>query len=124
MSRFKKGDKVKLKSNKPGSYYKINEEYTITDIFDSGYADCSKGAGCGVFGDENIITNKITMNLKEKFANMFLREPEKSFRKAGITGTAGALTTDGQDVFLTWLLQKFGEEFKEQVVDKLPEDKE
>ena len=64
------------------------------------------------------------MNLKEKFVQVFLKEPEKSFRKAEITNGDGILTTDGQSVFLGWLLKKHGDEFKTEVVDELLKEKE
>lgn len=73
-----------------------------------------------------LITNKSNMsNLKEKFVQIFLSEPEKSFRKAGITNSDGILTEEGQEVFLTWVLKKYGPEFKTDVVDPLlAEEKE
>lgn len=74
-------------------------------------------------GDMKIINNKKSMeNLKEKFITAFLAEPEKSFRKAGITNGDGVLTAEGQEVFLTWLLKKHGDDFKKEVVDVLLED--
>ena len=65
-----------------------------------------------------------TMNITEKFTTMFLAEPEKSFRKAGITNGDGYLTSDGQKVFLTWLLKKNGDAFKTDVVDVLLKEME
>ena len=60
------------------------------------------------------------MNIKEKFALAFIKgEPEKSFRKTGITNGDDFLTEDGEKVFLGWLLKKHGEEFKKDVVDDL-----
>lgn len=44
--------------------------------------------------------------------------------KAGITNGDGVLTQEGQEVFMTWLLQKHGAEFKTEVVDKLPKEDE
>lgn len=73
------------------------------------------------------LTNKNTMqnNIKEKFVTAFLPEPEKTFRRAGITNGDGFLTTDGQSIFLGFLLNKYGKEFKTAVVDDLiKEDKE
>jgi hypothetical protein len=64
------------------------------------------------------------MNIKEKFVLAFKKEPEKSFRKAEITNGDGFLTCDGQQVFLGYLLKKFGDDFKKDVVDDLlKEDK-
>lgn len=71
-----------------------------------------------------IISNKSNMNLKEKFITAFLSEPEKSFRKAGITNGDGILTDEGQEVFLTYLLKKEGATFKTEVVDVLLAEEE
>lgn len=62
--------------------------------------------------------NKI-MNIKELFALSFKKEPQKSFVKAGITDSNDMLTTDGQEIFLTYLLNKNGDAFKTEVVDAL-----
>ena len=67
-------------------------------------------------------SNKKNMTLKEKFTQVFLKEPEKSFRKNGITNGDGILTQEGQAIFLTWLLGKNGEDFKKEVVDEIAKD--
>jgi hypothetical protein len=73
---------------------------------------------------ELINNNYKNMNIKEKFITAFLSEPEKSFRKAGITNGDGFLTEDGQSMFLSWLLKKDWVAFKKDVVDELlKEDK-
>lgn len=59
------------------------------------------------------------MSIKESFALAFKNEPEKSFRKAGITNGDDFLTEDGQTIFLSWLLKQNGEAFKKEVVDAL-----
>lgn len=59
------------------------------------------------------------MSIKQKFAEIFMSEPNKSFRKAGITNSDYSLTTEGQDIFLQWLLKKNGDAFKTEVVDEL-----
>lgn len=64
------------------------------------------------------------MNIREKFHTFFLSEPLKSFRKTGITDSNNELTDDGKAVFLSWLLNKHGEEFKTQVVDVLMKEEE
>lgn len=68
--------------------------------------------------------NKTNMNIKEKFIQAFLAEPEKTFRKAGITNGDGLLTEDGQNIFLSWLLKKNGEAFKAEVADELVKEEE
>ena len=74
--------------------------------------------------DLKVITNNTNMNLKDKFTLAFKGEPEKSFRKTGITNGDDFLTEDGQQVFLGWLLKKHGEEFKKEVVDDLLKEQE
>ncbi len=55
----------------------------------------------------------------ERFAIAVLPEPDKSFRKAGITNGDGILTSQGSAVLLTWLLKKHGKEFNDEVVSEL-----
>ncbi len=68
--------------------------------------------------------NNINMNIKEKFALAFKSEPEKTFRKAGITNGDDFLTDDGQKIFLSYLLKKHGVDFKKEVVDELVKEGE
>lgn len=73
------------------------------------------------FKEEKLLlfkNNKI-MDIKEKFILAITKEPQKSFRKAGITNGDDLLTSDGQTIFLTWLLEKHQEEFKKEVVDDI-----
>lgn len=62
-------------------------------------------------------------SIKEQFVLAFKSEPEKSFRIKGITNGDDMLTSDGQQIFLSWLLKKNGEAFKAEVVDAIKEDK-
>ena len=58
--------------------------------------------------------------LQEKFALLLTTEPQKSFRKLGITDGNDLLTTEGTRIFLSWLLkEKFAEDFKKDVVDRM-----
>ena len=66
-----------------------------------------------------IKNNNKKMNIKDSFTLAFKQEPEKSFRKTGITNGDDFLTEDGQKVFLSWLLKKNGADFKKEVVDDL-----
>jgi hypothetical protein len=74
-----------------------------------------------------INSKKKTMtNLFEKAATMLMSEPAKTFKKAGITSSDGeqVFTDQGQELFLQFLLNKFGDEFKKEIVDKIiAEDK-
>lgn len=63
-------------------------------------------------------------SIAEKFALITKGEPEKSFIKACITGMDGLLTSEGEAVFLAWLLKKNGEAFKTEVVDPILADVE
>ncbi len=73
--------------------------------------------------EENIqLINNKTMNIKESFILALTKEPQKSFRKAGITNGDDMLTDDGVKIFLTWLLNKQADLFKSEVVDGLLAD--
>jgi hypothetical protein len=82
--------------------------------------------GGGVYEDEiNLINNKCMDGLKEKFILALTKEPQKSFRKAGITNGDDMLTVDGIVVFMSWLLhEKYAVDFKKEVVDDMLKDKE
>ena len=65
------------------------------------------------------------MNLKEKFVLALTEEPQKSFRKSGITDGDDILTEEGTRVFVSWLLhKKYADEFKTEVVEGMLEEKE
>lgn len=65
------------------------------------------------------------MDLKQKFASLFLKEPQKSFRKVSVTDGQDLLTQDGATIFLSWLLHsKHAEEFKKDVVDAMIAEQE
>lgn len=131
--KYKKGDRVVL--NKDGikvgcgiswidkkcAYLVITSENGSSYSYTAYSKDGEKGNSCsGCLSDIHFeLLNNNTINMKEKFLSLFLKEPEKSFRKAGITGDSGFLTDEGQAVFLQYLLSKHGEEFKKEVVDDL-----
>lgn len=65
------------------------------------------------------------MNIIQKYALVLTKEPQKSFRKAGITNGDDILTEDGQKVFLSWLLHaKYADDFKKEIVDDMLKDLE
>ena len=78
-----------------------------------------------VYRDDAEITlinsKSIIMSLVKKFSDLFVQEPKKSFRNAGVTDSSDMLTEDGQKVFLSWLLSKNQDAFKAEVVDKIIE---
>lgn len=121
---FKIGDKVEIIKDECCHGLRIGTIVTLKSKY-SGYSDRWNQDGNGSYvTDEDIqlIDNNNNMDIKEKFLLAFKSEPEKTFRKAGITGANDFLTEDGQKVFLSWLLKKNGEAFKSEVVDELVKD--
>lgn len=127
---FKNGDLVRITGSKTGVNY-IGIEGTISarntnngnpywDIEITKETNSYKiGMHTGVYESDLTLINK-TMNIKEKFVLALTKEPQKTFRKAGITNGDDLLTTDGQNIFLSWLLHtKHAEEFKKDIVDGL-----
>lgn len=122
--KFKVGDRVRAKRNAP--YYVTTNgwEGTVKSV-DNNHFQADHFNHLEYEHFELISsTNKSTMNIKEKFALAFKQEPEKSFRKAGITNGDDLLTEDGRQIFESWLLKKHGDEFKKEVVDDLLKDEE
>lgn len=75
--------------------------------------------------NNNNLTKNFMSSLVKKFQSLLLPEPEKTFRKAGVTNESDALTNEGHELFLAFLLKKHGTEFKTEVVDVLvKEEKE
>ncbi len=74
--------------------------------------------------DMKLISSSNMKTLKEKFALKFKKEPEKSFIKAGILDMNENLTEEGREVFESYLLKKFGEDFKTEVVDPILSEKD
>lgn len=137
MTTFKEGDRVRVL---PGAMYSnlhyfpnavVGEEYTLSEY--RTYGD--SGERFWLFAPDNsvwafeyqleLIRKKNVMeNVMEKFEMTFKKEPMRSFRKAEITNRNDILTDDGAKIFLSWLLQKHGNEFKKEVVDELLEKTE
>jgi hypothetical protein len=118
--------------DKNGKYISITKDNGEGDGYDYEILDSHKkvvGRCNSCFSRKNLKlissnNQSIIMNIKEKFTLAFKSEPEKSFRKAGITNGDDHLTEEGQAIFLLWLLKKNGTEFKETVVDLLLKEKE
>lgn len=148
MAKFKVGDKVKFLNSGDGDYeqgfnqMQIEHGYTpdpedtgvIVAINDSIKRYLIKFSTnrnndkimCLSFHEHTlqlIKSNPIinSMTLMDKFAMLMKGEPEKSLFKAGITNKDYTLTEEGHEVFMQWLLKKFGADFKTEVVDKLLE---
>lgn len=138
MSKFKVGDRVKF--NNDGSLATImnipddNHRYIELrfDEYKSGGGgdyDSEYGGNyyCVVMETSIELVSEVknnNMNIKEQFLLAITAEPQKSFRKTGITNGDDLLTDDGQKVFLSWLLKKNQDEFKKEVVDPILEDME
>jgi hypothetical protein len=131
---FKVGDKVKFKNpdnNFPAGL--LNEFVLACDghgedklhvlIGHSRGTSCFKCNSSWEVKEEELelieTKQNIIMNIKETFALALTPEPQKSFRKAGITNGDNILTDDGVKVFLTYLLGKNQDAFKTDVVDAL-----
>ncbi len=126
---FKVGDRVQIISigsnfanNHVNEFGKISKPH---HQYNASWVKLDSGIEGDDWDNELKLIEENNMNLKEKFVAAFLSEPEKSFRKTGITNGDGLLTEDGKTVFLSWLLKSNGEKFKTEVVDELlKEDKE
>lgn len=128
---FKIGDRVQI------SCTKYNPELdgsiaVVSNIRDDGFyirVNWETGPNKGLKNDgdyesKNFIlivpfTYMSSNSLTEKFQSLFVKEPEKSFRKLGITNDKSELTKEGQDLFLAWLFKSSQTEFKKEVVDPL-----
>lgn len=145
---MKEGDKVRIKSEikhpQNGCYYvpqniSVGEEFTLKEWLttkENGrywlFEEKNEMGLCSQWAFEfqlellsnsdNIAQNK--MNIQEKFVLAFKSEPEKTFRKTGITNGDDILTDDGQKIFLSWLLKKNQVEFKKEVADEILKDLE
>lgn len=137
---FKKGDLVTL-NRKPESHWTLTwgKLYNVIDA-PPDERNCVKVENdLGFLSDVHVkylelvnnnnghqfesISNNNNMSVTEKFLIAFKSEPEKSFRKTGITNGDDILTEEGQTVFLSWLLKKHGDEFKKEVVDPILKEK-
>lgn len=74
-----------------------NESYRL----DKGTGSWHEGARLELVSKTNNITN-----MQEKFLNLFIEEPEKSYRAIGLLDSKGIITPDGTAIYLTWLLKQ------------------
>lgn len=68
--------------------------------------------------------NNKNMNLIEKAKLVFKSESEKSFIKAGVMDSNENLTTDGKELFLTYLFEKNKDDFKTTIIDPILAEEE
>jgi len=117
--KYKIGDRVRVIENSYCHGYLIGGEYAISNIVGSSYL----GQNTYVYTqDIELLTKEKRMtitDIKEKFLLAITTEPKKSFRKAGITDGDNFLTSDGEKVFLAWLLEQNATKFKSEVVDDI-----
>lgn len=119
---MKIGDAVKCICETSTNYKRIGEVVHVSsDYLEVRYDDGELGKGkikyyvitCNPI---NKVVSKI-MGIKETFLRGLMSEPQKTFRKAGITNGDNLLTQEGTEVFLNWLFQKNSDAFKTEVAD-------
>ena len=138
LTKLKEGDEVEITQEegsfttlkgivgeiRPNEFYLWQDERDGSEGFKSPKSRGKKYSWC-IHKDDAEITllnsKSITMSLIKKFSDLFVQEPKKSFRNAGVTDSSDILTEDGQKVFLSWLLSKNQDAFKTEVVDKIIE---
>ena len=105
--------RVSLDDEKPDSNSSINDG-----------CDCDDKHHLYLVKNIKNVTKNPMKNITENFVLLLTKEPQKSFRKAGITDGDDLLTEEGTQVFLSWLLHsKYAEDFKTDVVNTLLEEK-
>lgn len=128
------GEKVECICETSTNYKQIGEIIKIEgEMITVCYGDGEVGKGKSKYyklttcNPINKVVSSI-MGLQDKFLLSIKPEPQKSFRKAGITNGDDLLTCEGTQVFLAWLLEKNETEFKADVVDpilaQMKEDKD
>lgn len=125
---FKVGDRIKCVD--VDGYHGLG---TVTAVHSNGAVQCLKRDDVGsewstlTGGDYHpgiIKIIKVNMSIKENFALFLTPEPQKTFRKLGITNGDNLLTSEGSIIFLTWLLGKNQDTFKTEVCDAMLAEQE
>lgn len=99
----------------------INYHYNVIDANGNKLAKCErclKEAHMAGLLNQNQ-SNNIMGTIIDKVRQMRLKEPEKSFVKAGIANTDGTLTKDGEQLFNEWMFEKNKADFNNEVVQPL-----
>lgn len=133
---FEEGDVIRMKHDCAGSL--AGRMYRLKDGYENGHnrgaliaregidtADIEGNMGCACSNEWELVENKSInkiMNIKESFVLALTSEPNRTFRKAGITNGDNILTDEGQKIFLSWLLSKHADEFKV-LVDEMVKEK-
>lgn len=127
MHKFKVGDRIKRVHGGDDARYDMCRGNVYTFRRDDGSnINVSENSGSWDPCNFELVTNSnktIMSSLKEKFVSAFLTEPEKTYRKVGITNGDGVITPEGQELFLTWLLKQ-NPTFKTEVVDIIAAEQE
>lgn len=124
MEKFKEGDIVEMKdtcsSAREGHKYRLRLDggslyagFSIEEGIDDG--SCSCESYWKLISSNNTIMSSVV----EQFKVALLPEPEKTFRKLGITNGDNMLTEDGKTLFLNYLVNNMKEAFNKDVVSKL-----
>lgn len=71
-----------------------------------------------------IKSNNIMSTLIEKIRLAAKKEPQKSFIKAGVMTMDEKFTSEGKEAFDSFLVSKFGDEFKKEVIDPILAEEE
>lgn len=126
MAKFKVGDKVILNYSPVSDYgceavvialegnncrvEYINKEGKKTSV---------------LYGEDYLLLKPINVsNIISKIKQFRLKEPEKSFQKAGVKNDKGELTVEGKDAFIEFLFEKHQDEFNEKVVQPILKEEE
>lgn len=104
--------------NDPEDYGKRYAWYIRKDN-EAAMIDCYGAEGKNIGKRSQDENKNMFSNIREKFVTFVTPEPYKSFRKAGIVDGDNLLTADGVKVFLAWLLEKKGADFKTDIVDPM-----
>jgi len=99
-------------------YFICEDSYMFYYNKDNGFYFDMNDIAIAVTVSERKEEMKTSTNLVENFKNLFVKEPQKTFRSLGITDNNDILTDEGQKIFLSYLLHnKFSEDFKKEIVD-------
>lgn len=122
--KFKIGDEVEVVWDDKGDNQYIGKISKIVFTEDNSKYHYNLAGLSPMFSDDEIkLTNK-NMNIKEQFTLAMTPEPQKSFRKVGITNGDNILTEDGMKIYLSWKLMKDADAFKKEVVDDMLAEQE
>lgn len=138
MREFKVGDRVRrVRGGSSGSMEEGDtgtiEKLALTDC--TVITDKERQRICSDLENLELLIEEVTiktiymeymeyMDIKQKVAMFFMNEPQKTFVEVGLANEKGELTPDGKEIFINFLLRKYGDDFKKEIADKLKENKE